>query len=114
MLMVLAWLSANGHISSNGKYFLAEGEAYKTLPTEYRSFRFYAKSSGEIKVTLRFWKDGEYWEKVLKYQAGEHIIEINLDRISDVQHIPTRGIGPFPTVILLEGEDKIYLGEVEF
>jgi hypothetical protein len=114
MMFVLAWISANGPLSLKGKYFVAEGEAYKTLPAEYRSFSFYAKSDREIRVTLRFWKDGEYWQKVLKYNPGEHRIEINLNRVEDPEHIPTRGIGPFPTVILVESEGKVYLSEVEF
>jgi len=112
-VFVLAWISANGPIVSKGGYFVVESEAYKTITAEYRYFRFYARSDKGIKVTVRFWRDGEYWEKVLNYNPGEHIIEINLNKIENPQHLPTRGIGPFPTVILVESEGKVYLGELE-
>ncbi len=114
MFAIIAWVTINGApVKGNNGLFVATDEVYKSVPAEHRVFRFSAESDGKFVITVRFWKDGEYWQKVITYNPGKHTITINLDRLKDAELIPTRGMGKKPTIINVKPSRRILLSDVE-
>ncbi len=115
MLAIITWVAVNGApIDGKGKGFVAYDEVYESIPAEYRSFRFTAKSSGKFVITIRFWRDGEYWQKVFNYDPGNHTIVINLEKIEDAEMLPTKGIGRKHTIINVKPLRKpVILSDIE-
>ncbi|MEO0139026.1 MAG: hypothetical protein ABIL16_04705 [candidate division WOR-3 bacterium] len=115
MFWLIGWISLNGApLEGRGNMFVANEEVYKEIPADYRVFRFSAQSEGKFTVKVRFWKDGEYWEKTFTYEPGKHTIVIDINRIEDAEMLPTRGIGRKPTIINVKpGNKSLILSDVE-
>lgn len=107
MLWILTWLSFDGQTYKFNDYFLVNGEAYEEVSLEKKGIRFWAISDENFTVIVRFYRDGEYWQKTLEFGSGRHLVSIDLENIKDAELLPTRGLGRRNTIIILKGNLKV-------
>lgn len=117
MLWLLVWAPLDyGTVSPvKGKdaYVVAvEGGAYETVEYGAKTASFKVKASAPFVVEVKYWYDGEFWMRRFQYGPGEHTLSFSLTGKEGAQMLPTRALGPRPSVITVKGRGEILLSEV--
>jgi len=113
-MFLFAWSPLDyGVVSKSREGYVIEKGAYETVEYGARVLSFSARSEHPFRVEVKFWYDGEFYMREMEYEPGDYRIVLDLTTAEGARLLPTRGLGPRPTVITVKSPGEVIVSDVE-